>query len=221
MGCDIHFYVERRVDGRWVSADTWTPNKYYKPGEDDGERPFEVAYENRFYRGRNYDLFAMLADVRNGRGFGGVKTGEGFIPICAPRGLPDDVSDEVRAERAAWDCDGHSDSWLTVAELNAYDWQQTTQHQGIVDALNYFIWQRDGKPRSWAGFVDGPAVRHITNAEMDAAVREAHFTNGLYTRVTWCEPYAASAPEFLEVTLPRLRALGSPEDVRIVFWFDN
>lgn len=221
MGCDIHLYVERRVNGRWESADTWTPNEYYTPGEDDGERPITVKYEDRFYTSRNYDLFAMLANVRNGHGFAGIKTGDGFIPITAPRGLPEDVCNEVRAESDAWGDNGHSHSWLTVAELDAYDWQQTTQHQGVVDALNYYIWKHEGKPRSWAGGVTGPRIEHVTNEEMELATQQAWGTDGLHTLVTWRETYAQSVRMFLDQTMPRLRALGRPEDVRIVFWFDN
>lgn len=53
------------------------------------------------YHGRNYDVFAILADVRNGRGFAGIETGDGFVPIlgfgeAALRGLPDDLSPELR-----------------------------------------------------------------------------------------------------------------------------
>ena len=38
---------------------------------------------------RDYNSFAVLGDVRNGLGFAGVKTGEGFNYITARRGLPD------------------------------------------------------------------------------------------------------------------------------------
>lgn len=78
MGCDIHFYVEKRINGIWQTADKWSADL-------DDDRPY-VDYDDRFYRDRNYDLFGILADVRNGRGFAGVTTGEGFVPIAAPQG---------------------------------------------------------------------------------------------------------------------------------------
>ncbi len=48
---------------------------------------------------RSYNTFAMLADVRNGRGFAGIKTSDGFPVIHEPRGLPSDLEmlDDVRA----------------------------------------------------------------------------------------------------------------------------
>lgn len=62
---------------------------------------------------RSYNTFAMLADVRNGRGFAGIKTSDGFPVIHEPRGLPADVGvseDQVKIDRAqlvaAWNYDG-------------------------------------------------------------------------------------------------------------------
>lgn len=67
------------------------------------------------YNDRNYDLFTALANVRN--------YNERVTPIAEPRGLPDDVSPEVRADSDAWDSDGHSHSWHTLEALLAYDWE--------------------------------------------------------------------------------------------------
>src|SRR5215475_2639659 len=59
MGCDIHFYVERKDDDKWVTADKWMPDPY----ADEGEEPrLIVDHDDCFYGERNYDLFAMLAD---------------------------------------------------------------------------------------------------------------------------------------------------------------
>lgn len=51
----------------------------------------------QFLNGRNYDVFSILANVRNGYGFAGVLTSSGFNPITSGRGIPDDLSDEIRA----------------------------------------------------------------------------------------------------------------------------
>ncbi len=63
---------------------------------------------------RSYNTFAMLADVRNGTGFAGIKTSDGFPVIHEQRGLPDDlvVEDDHVAIKvsdlvAAWDWDGN------------------------------------------------------------------------------------------------------------------
>lgn len=45
---------------------------------------------SEYEQSRHYQLFAVLADVRNGYGFAGVQTGEPVKPIAKPRGLPPD-----------------------------------------------------------------------------------------------------------------------------------
>lgn len=62
---------------------------------------------------RGYGTFGFLADVRNY---------SGLTPIAEARGLPEDVSAEVAAEHEGWSSDAHSASWLTVAEMAAFDY---------------------------------------------------------------------------------------------------
>jgi hypothetical protein len=66
MGCDIHSVFQARIDGEWVDVATFWDDE------------------------RHYQLFAALADVRNGYGFAGVPYAEWIRPISAPRGLPKD-----------------------------------------------------------------------------------------------------------------------------------
>jgi hypothetical protein len=247
VGCDIHLYVERKVDDKWVTADKWTPDPYADEGE---ESRLIVDYIDCFYSERNYDLFAMLADVRNERSFAGCVTGSGFKPISTPRGLPDDISPEVKRESDELGLGFHSHSWLTLTELNAYDWNQVATHIGVVDVLGFA--QFEQHDQSYAYYLDGAPgekVKYISNEEMRAEVAKyqpeigelasrpddqgtdwLEFRNKLlaepvhyYTRVSWQSSYAVSAGAFLEETMPKLEALsyGKPENVRIVFWFDN
>lgn len=233
MECDIHFYVERRDGGQWVSCDTWK--------KEEGDEIGVVPYENLFYRKRNYSLFAILADVRNGRGFAGIKTGEGFNPIAAPRGVPVDCCQEYRALQESYGEDGHSHSFFTVAELMAFDWTQTTTLCGIVDGKNFedfMRWRkaRQEPPNEYYGDRFCPSVRAVGNEEMAAAVKSvtdrkiygAEFlpalqeaTLGMHTRVEWAPSYSRCCRDFLSDTLPRLWRLGKPEEVRIVFFFYN
>lgn len=239
MGCDIHLYVEKRVDGKWVSADEWFEDEdapgtlsVYKWGEG------FTRLAGPMYSDRNYDLFAMLANVRNGSGFAGVDTGNGFVPIHDLRGLPDDVSENVSKSRNDWDIDGHSTSWATVQELLQYDWTRTTKKRGWVSPKEFARWHLDGRPQSWSGGVSGGCVRYLTNEEMLSeimvGVKGDTFTWGdfhnmgkegvfatSYTQVEWETTYAEQAGSFLNITMPKLWRLGAPEDVRIVYWFDN
>lgn len=102
MGTDIHVAVEvRKADG-WHRAfpddeakDPWCVQEAAaEPGETDW---YKTRARVEWYRTRNYNAFAMLANVRNGRGFAGVLTGDGFVPIDDPRGWPSDLSAEVYA----------------------------------------------------------------------------------------------------------------------------
>lgn len=136
MGCDIHFFVEKWTssndyDGprdlsedreqklsevlegfptkyRWVSADKWVC--------DDGD--WEVSYNSSYYNGRNYYLFSILADVRNG---GSVE------PIDGDRGIPDDASSGYLYKCNQWNGDAHSHSYFTLEELLNVDWSQYDQ----------------------------------------------------------------------------------------------
>lgn len=240
MGTDIHFYVERREGSRWVSCDTWEPYEYL----DEGEVPYNsVPYGKHLYSVRNYDLFAILADVRNGRGFAGVKTGEGFVPISPPRGLPDDLSPELAAEAARRM--EHTPSWLLVSEIMAFDWTQTTTKTGLVSVDEFCRWRAWGRskgegPQSYSGGIFGASVTIIDADEMELKVSELHKSlreSGKsnadiwksisarlphhYCQVSWGTPYYRAASHFLAECLPRLWRFGKPEDVRCVFWFDS
>jgi hypothetical protein len=106
MGCDIHIFAEVKIEGKWEVV----KEKVFKGYQDEPtSEPFGF---------RSYDTFAILANVRNGRGFAGVKTGEGFIPISEPKGLPDDVSEKVKGSAEHWDLDGHSHSYHTLKDLS-------------------------------------------------------------------------------------------------------
>ncbi len=76
---------------------------------------------------RYYNLFFALAGVRYGTA----------VPIAEPRGLPDDVSDEVKRDSDDWGCDGHSHSWHTLETLLAYDWESSGlgNFRGILNQM--------------------------------------------------------------------------------------
>ena len=85
MGCDIHFHIEL-LNGE---SNKW--EHYAAPNVK-----------------RNYDLFAVIADVRN---YANIK------PISEPKGIPDDISliTSIDCERIGRD--GHSHSWLDSSEI--------------------------------------------------------------------------------------------------------
>lgn len=231
MGCDIHLYVERLENGKWIFCDTWETEDGYT----------SVPYEKQFYNGRNYNLFAILADVRNGRGFAGVETGTGFHPIHDLRGIPENASPEVQAVADQWDTDGHSRSWATVEELMAFDWTQKTTLIGWLDGWSFAEWEnwkrgRGESPKEWCGGVSGGSIRHISEDQMRKEImairgegrriwdveKEIQTKLGqTYCRSEWTQFYYQCTGSFLGETLPKLWRLGKPSEVRIVYFFDN
>ena len=184
------------------------------------------VFEGWLYDGRNYSLFAILADVRNGHGFAGIQTGEGFNPIAMPRDIPKDCSPEV----AEYFEDGwtHSDSYLYLKELINYDWNQSTTHYGLVSENIYAEWRENkGFPKSYSGDVGGGGIVKITNEEMDEIIdgyRKKEEGKQYFTRVAWHSSYKNSAGGFYEECISKLAGLSETDDysdVRIVFGFDS
>lgn len=189
MGCDIHLYAEKRQpDGSWLPiAPTNVHRNSLKEGEEsptpyrfplwDGEKldgAFELSadvdddgnpVERRrlapWFQDRNYNLFSMLADVRNGRGFAGCDTGDGFTPIFDPRGIPEDASQAYRDECESWGCDGHSHTHMLVSEWLAYVEKfgdSVSIHRGVVGHDEYLEFKKKGSPSMWSGMTSGPGL---------------------------------------------------------------
>lgn len=217
MGCDIHMHCEiRDAEGNW------RPVRQTVVIGDGVLCKSETVVSQGWYEGRNYDEFAVLADVRNGVGFAGVDMGDAFEPISPPKGLPEDCSLEVREESERYGIDGHSHSWLTLTELMATEdyWNQAHWSRGVVGKEQAALVRETGKPpESWAGAVSGPGSEE-------------------YEQVEWIQHYRDCCPFIHNQLIPRLKALTdmwvgqavgrgfrgprmTSDDVRIVFFFDN
>lgn len=227
MGCDVHMFAEKKVNGKWEKIGNVFKNQYYDPKRettiDEDGYSWNAEFTDEPYDGRNYDLFAILADVRNGRGFAGIKTGEGFNPIAEPKGIPEDASDEYKAKCDDWDGDGHSHSYFTIAELTDYDWSQLTFKQGCVNLKEYkTLKDTGGYPESWSGMISGPNILVVDEAQADDMLFNG-IPDGkeIYVMYRWGTLYSESCKTFLNDTIPALKELGDPNDVRIVFFFDN
>lgn len=105
MGTDIHC-IAIDANGKPIEGGKWADGKDndLEFGHGDGE-PFGW---------RNYGVFGFLAGVRNY---------SGIAPISEPRGLPPEFSDYCSYE-GEFDLGDHSFSWLSVAELVAFDYER-------------------------------------------------------------------------------------------------
>jgi len=187
MGTDIHIAVEIFYNGRWHLSDV-------TPTQD-----------------RNYRAFAVLANVRNGYGFGGFSTGDELKPISEPRGLPDDMSPELRAKIAQNESSDEIDegqyfwlgdygySWVTLKELLEYDLDAPVLVSGYVSEEQAKHYQETGEfPRAYATWTPQPG----------------------FVKLSWPQPIRDSAP-LIQTLIDEIRGLGAPENVRLVFGFDN
>lgn len=188
MGCDIHIYTEKNLDGEgWTSADFYAKRKYA-----DGEIVMEIV---DVYDGRNYDLFALLANVRN----------RGYIkPICEPRGFPEDCCAEIKEEFEVWEYDGHNASWFTLKELMAaFEQNKELMASGLITLEQAEELDRGIKPTSWCQGTNRENVVHrvwpLENGGLEEIIKNTterlrHFC------YSWKE---------------------NTDKIRIVFWFDN
>lgn len=219
MGCDIHSIGQIKL-----GSNNWKTVKV-SPGGDD----------------RNYDSFAVMADVRNGFGFAGVKTGEGWEPISKPRGLPDDIlklidydfhlkvasyvpkwspNSEPRTE--AWLGD-HSHSWLLLSEMeNAMKGlsEQFYETFGVITKESFLKLKEGEQPESWCGGVRGLDVK-VFPAKMVPSMK------GDYTHVeaSWKTPATEKLWQLKKIieALTKIKEENNltSDEVRLVFGFDS
>lgn len=201
MGCDIHIYVEalKTIDEKeqWVNIDSWALNPYF--GLDSNEKQYNIR---PIIWQRNYNLFALLANVRND---------SNNLPISDPRGLPDDVSASVKAESDHWDSDGHSHSWLTLVELMAAQIsRETVKESGYISPESAIA--LDGNkslPNSWCASTSNKTWVHRewirSNNSLDSLIENLQ---KLVREEFW-------------IFDKNDNCLQVANRVRIVFWFDN
>ena len=237
MGTDIHMACEIKRNGKWeLVRGKVFKNPWYRPGSE--YRWEQEEYTNDPYDCRNYNLFAILADVRNGTGFAGIKIGEAFNPISMPKGYPEDMCDELKGDINYYDYDDragilsgdHSASWLTLKELLEYDWNQMHRSYGCVDEDAYRDFIMKGlRPNSWSGDIYGPDIVHLSEEEMVDLIQGRWMRNDGKRYYTKCyfaaEAYKDKAGSFYDDVIPVLQTLvpegGTTEDVRLVFDFDS
>lgn len=213
MGTDIHGVFQRhdKATGQWHDV----PSNYEQ--------------------GRHYQLFAVLAGVRNGRGFAGIPTGEAVTPIAEPRGLPADFATEDEAHPLAtlehmdprrrkwheadeklevWMGD-HSHSWLTGNEILA--WAEKAPEvvkTGVLDRAVYEAWDGASRPPSYCGGISGRDVVQIN----DNAVEKEQTPNWTHIRCNWQSDLRAELAYFFDEVA---RLVAEHGNVRFVFGFDS
>lgn len=201
MGCDIHSVVQVRKDGEWRTVE-------HRPGGDD----------------RNYDTFAVYANVRNGFGFAGVSTGAEWPFISEPRGLPADFHVWEGQHHGTYMGD-HSFSWLLLSEIQKA-WEgfaaKDYEKHGVLSKEHYAETLALGKlPKEWCGGKSGRDVVVVDEEQVKAGTA-GHYTDVQCKWKTPAQDRLYTMNKHLEVMkwLPDEYQV-TADDVRLVFGFDS
>ena len=155
-----------------------------------------VSYNQVSATGRNYWLFGLLANVRC----------EG--PRDA-RGLPEDVSDMIKAAAEADGDDGHSHSFISLEDFKTVLFKELNEKVSDWNNNKENKWKEEGyKPTDrYDAFYDWSKIDHKD--------RPPEYT----TLVTYCEKLIEE--KSVDRILLQDESLLSEVQVRLVFWFDN
>jgi len=160
MGCDIHLRAEVRPGrpntedtdeleawladvtpgsiegGSWEPAEPLTPNRYYRPNDPDNSegQELDVDYSDRFYTGRDYELFGMLSGVRD-------PTQPAWFKDS---GFPDDASPHVTREYEDWGVDAHTPGHATLYDLLEHTWSACPDFERSIARLQELADERCG-----------------------------------------------------------------------------
>ena len=196
------------------------------------------------YTARNYNLFAILANVRNGTGFAGCITGETLNTIAPPKGYPEDGSDSLKRDLqdhpySYYDtpeyedyphvCNGYGASYYTLQELLDFNWEQPHRNYGALSEEEFKESVYKGKyPQGWSAEVWGDSIITVSEQEMRDIIEgrlpkepgKHYYVHCVFPP----RPYATEVGSFYSRTIPALKKLipegGTASDVRIIFDFD-
>lgn len=226
MGTDIHPLVQRRKNENSEWEFVTIPGAAEKAWDKRDAEPILQGLT-----GRNYQLFAVLGNVRNGYGFAGVVTGEPIPFISDCRGLPSDFTEQktVRFNKYAskWSDDeeeqmdygDHSITWMTLAELLAYDWNRSIVKVGVISLKQFQQWDGITPPEIYSGGVWGQNI--VTISEKDARESTIPKNVEVYVQISWRTSIKDRCKLFVEHVIPWLQTLGEPDNIRLIVGFDS
>lgn len=202
MGTDIHYDFQKKT--------------VTETGEIWEDLNVDQEYQGKFYIGRDYMLFSVLADVRNGTGFAGVQTYDPLPVIAEPRGLPKDLGFEDDFDDPY--CYGdHSYSYLYGSEIIEYfNTPHMTTVYGVVPKATYMDWDGVSSPDSWCGNIGGPdvliydAVGQGTGVTLDSNVS--------HVKINWHQDVNERLGYFRAIISHLISEHG---EIRMVFGFDS
>lgn len=186
MGMDIHCFLEEydETTNKW-----FVPLEYIYSRNRDNKTNMDIK---DFWKDRKYWLFAWLGcNYRM----------NAIQPINGPRGLPSDVSNELKELKGYWiNGDGHNYSYFTFDELLEYfeipvycEMEFTQEYLNYLKRENKEVWQDEKWYKQYEGTIKTKwtmPISEVVNEEFINKVKEASKDK-------------------------------NPKHLRIVFWFDD
>lgn len=197
MGCDIHMMVEVKKeinnDEKWVSYDHFRKNPYYGVLEDEDELQRVDLYD-----ARNYVAFSQLCGVRS--------YFDDSPRISEPRWIPSDSCDYIKGEVKKWDGDAHSHSFATLADIVRFRATLApTKFKGMISQQQAMELDEHGKkPDSWFAWTSNDSYVHREWDDLVDALKPIQEALEQRAIENWWHK------DNIE-----------PENIRIVFFFDN
>ena len=162
---------------------------------------------------RNYCLFALLGDVRNGYGFAGVPIFDDPITPCPHRHLG---VHEAVLEAGIDESYNYCEVWYKVADLHKVAWDTEFKSFAYVDRENYEKYKRD---EDWRGcdFVSGPTIK--TTDDEKVFLKDQSYSHCKIHYTHRLDDPPCSFLEFLREKFPE----GSPEneETYVQMYFDR
>ena len=192
-------FVERhnKETGQWKNL------SLYKKNQDGTYTPVDI------YDGRDYELFGLLAGVRGDfSGLFSIDGGAGYLHH--PRGLPDDLSPEVKEEYG----DGeywHTPTWYDYSELRAYEYMMVDSCKEL-EKKNKKIAELEKTIKRMTQFI--PKNEEAEDSDEEDCPDNEHYY-----------PLWERFEEFVNDIAGVLDAYQiwhyNPGDVRVIMWFDS
>ncbi len=211
MGTDINVYAEKLIDGKWQPIPEPRVTNWSK-----GKKVPVDFFEEYRLGCRPYDVYPFFGVIRYGKSNG--RPWEEFIkPITQKKGLPIDLS-VIFKEILASDCfyfqlgSNFGHSWLTLQEILDYDLNNQFVELSTYVRDNHVYLFESKKPHPRKFFTNGQYCFPCPDTK---TIKEKNLK-----KVFWSESYQRYSEGFFDNLIKALSQFGSPENVRIIYWFD-
>lgn len=221
MNC-IHFFLERKVDGKWEAIPRSVPK--LEAEDEETKALVEEIIQNETLRPK-YNQILIKSDLL--AGFLSGHKDKSITPLSPAKGFPEDVTSIVKEKFEAVEHDVHMPSHLLVSELlEAKDKSSTINSWMDADDFLLFKMSKDGQDNQAFEWFDYKPnyYQELTNKQMERIAKIPLFTDerARITNVVWQMPNNSRRFNTFWNFIDEIKVLDeNPENLRLVFWVDD